>query len=98
MTPNFRPPVSVGPLAAKALPHLFPEGLEDWTLVFVAVNATEDEVQTAALNAAVQVYGELSPDQLRLHPAGVVICADPQDPSRAVARLAIRVDTTQEPS
>ena len=82
MTPNFRPPVSVGPLG--------------W--VFVAVNATEDEVQTAALNAAVQVYGELSPDQLRLHPAGVVICADPQDPSRAVARLAIRVNDTQERS
>ena len=43
MTPNFRPPVSVGPLG----------------LALVAVNATEDEVQTAALNAAVQVYGEL---------------------------------------
>lgn len=36
--------------------------------------------------------------KLHVHPTGVVICADPQDPSRAVARLAIRVDTTQEPS
>ena len=98
MTPNFRPPVSVGPLAAKALPHLFPEGLEDWTLVFVAVTATEEEMQTAAWNAAVQVYGELSPDQLHVHPTGVVICADPQDPSQAVARLAIRVNDTQERS
>jgi len=56
------------------------------------------QLQTAAWNAAVQVYGELSPDQLHVHPTGVVICADPRDPSRAVARLAIRVNGTQERS
>lgn len=97
MLPNYRPPVSVSPAAAEAMPHLFPQGLEDWTLVWTPIGATDREMTAASWDAAVQVYGEFTPDQLRVHGIAVV-CPDPQNPGHAVVRLAIRVDPTPEPS
>ena len=82
-------------IRASSVARYLPHQCDEWEIGGVDQLR---QLQTAAWNAAVQVYGELSPDQLHVHPAGVVICADPQDPSRALARLAIRVDTTQEPS